>query len=71
MWFLEWRVIMNKNTMNNELVFYASPKGNDKWSGRLPEPNESGSDGPFATMEKARDTLRNMKKSGKLTRQDF
>lgn len=58
---------MNKNTMNNELVFYASPKGNDKWSGRLPEPNESGSDGPFATMEKARDTLRNMKKSGKLT----
>ncbi|NSW91769.1 MAG: right-handed parallel beta-helix repeat-containing protein [Firmicutes bacterium] len=57
---------MSENTINNEVVFYISPKGNDKWSGKLAEPNESGTDGPFATLAKARDTLRELKKSGNL-----
>ncbi len=38
--------------------FYVSPYGNDAWTGRLPAPNYSGTDGPFATVGRARDALR-------------
>lgn len=41
--------------------FYVSPKGCDRWSGRLPEPNADGTDGPFATVERARDEVRAFK----------
>jgi len=34
-------------------TFYLSPRGNDAWSGRLPEPNAEGTDGPFATFAPA------------------
>ena len=37
--------------------FYVAPDGNDNWSGTLPSP--SGEDGPFATMNRARDAIRN------------
>jgi len=43
-------------------TFYVAPNGNDTWSGRLSAP--SGDDGPFATMTKARDTIRLMRKGG-------
>jgi hypothetical protein len=46
------------------LVFYVSVSGNDAWSGRLPAPNARKSDGPFATLERARDAVREVKKSG-------
>ena len=45
--------------------FYVSTKGNDNWSGLLPEPNNIGTDGPVATIERARDIIREMKYSGK------
>ena len=38
--------------------FYISPHGNDNWSGRLPEPNTTHTDGPFATLEKAKSEVR-------------
>ena len=34
--------------------FYVSPNGNDSWSGRLASPNRTRTDGPFATLERAR-----------------
>ena len=37
--------------------FYVSPVGRDSWSGRLPEPNEAATDGPFATLGRARDAV--------------
>jgi len=37
---------------------YVSPQGKDAWSGRLPEPDASGSDGPLATVARARDLIR-------------
>ena len=40
------------------LVFYVSVSGNDAWSGRLSAPNAQKSDGPFATLERARDAVR-------------
>ena len=46
-------------------IYFVSPQGNDDWSGTLPEPSNA-TDGPFKTLEKARDTLRNaMGKTGK------
>lgn len=41
--------------------FYVSPQGNDRWSGRLPEPAPDGTDGPFATLERAREAVRALK----------
>ncbi|WP_136081270.1 right-handed parallel beta-helix repeat-containing protein [Pontiella desulfatans] len=43
--------------------FYLSPNGSDAWSGTLAEPNAQGTDGPFATLERARDAVRTLKKS--------
>jgi hypothetical protein len=43
--------------------FYLSPNGSDKWSGTLEAPNKLGTDGPFATLERARDAVRALKKS--------
>jgi len=37
--------------------FYVATKGNDAWSGTLPEPNADGTDGPFATLARARDAV--------------
>jgi len=38
-----------------------SPNGNDSWSGHLAEPNADGTDGPFATLEAAKNYLRVLK----------
>jgi parallel beta-helix repeat protein len=43
----------------SKAVFYVSPAGNDSWSGTLPSPN--GSDGPFQTLQAARDAIRRLK----------
>jgi hypothetical protein len=40
---------------------YVSPNGNDTWSGGLAQPNGQGTDGPVATLERARDILRQKK----------
>ncbi len=46
--------------------FYVSPKGNDAWSGTLSAPNRQRTDGPFATLERARDAIRDLRRQGKL-----
>jgi len=51
------------------VTFYVAPNGNDSWSGRLPTPDSSNSDGPFATLDHARAYLQSISKSG-LTRID-
>lgn len=45
--------------------FYVSPDGSDSWSGTLAESNEQQTDGPFATLERARDAVRELKRSKK------
>ena len=37
--------------------FYVAKGGCDAWSGKLPAPNKAGADGPFATIEGARDAI--------------
>ncbi len=44
-------------------AYYVSPTGNDAWSGTLAEPNADKSDGPFATLEAARDALRALRET--------
>ena len=43
--------------------FFVSPKGNDRWSGRLAVPGEN--DGPFATAARARQAVRALLKTQK------
>ena len=45
---------------------YVATNGNDAWSGRLAEPNADKTDGPFATLERARDEVRKMRAKGTL-----
>ena len=45
----------------NETCLFVSPKGNDEWSGTLPEPNADHADGPFATLKRARDAVRGLR----------
>lgn len=50
------------------ITLYASPYGNDRWTGRLPRPNPQRTDGPLASLQGARDAIRRMKREGKLNR---
>ncbi len=45
---------------------YVSPAGNDKWSGKIPAPNAAKTDGPVATLERARDLVRELKRTNGL-----
>ena len=36
------------------VTFYVAPNGNDSWSGTMASANAAGTDGPFATFERAR-----------------
>jgi parallel beta-helix repeat protein len=42
-------------------TLYVSLHGNDTWTGTLPEPNASRSDGPLASLTRARDLIRQLK----------
>ena len=41
-----------------ETRFFVSPDGSDTWSGALPAANAARTDGPFATLHRARDAVR-------------
>lgn len=43
--------------------FYVSPTGSDDWSGTLSKPDEQRTDGPFATLERARDAVRESRRN--------
>jgi len=44
---------------------HVTVNGNDAWSGLLPAPNATRTNGPFATLERARDEIRQWKHSGR------
>jgi len=52
---------MSKNEKKSEAFLFISKDGNDNWSGGLSEPNANKTDGPFATLERARDEIRKIK----------
>jgi len=43
------------------LNLYVSPNGNDTWSGQIEQPNSTKTDGPLATLNGARDRLRQLR----------
>ena len=46
------------------LNLYVAPNGDDTWSGTLPQPVDGQDDGPFATLERARNEIRRRKAGG-------
>ncbi|MBD3182222.1 hypothetical protein GF312_08015 [Candidatus Poribacteria bacterium] len=46
--------------------FFVSTEGDDSWSGKLASPNADKTDGPFATISRAKDAIREMKEAGEL-----
>jgi parallel beta-helix repeat protein len=52
--------------MDNKTVFYVSLAGDDRWSGRLAEPTSQKPDGPFATLTRARQAVRELRTNGNL-----
>jgi hypothetical protein len=46
---------------------YIAPNGNDSWSGAPAEPNAAKTDGPLASLAGARDALRKMRATGKIS----
>ena len=46
------------------VTFYVAPNGNDFWSGTLPAPNSTNTDGPFATFDRARALVQSIVKAG-------
>ena len=42
-------------------TFFVATDGNDAWSGKSAAPNAQKTDGPFATLARARDALREVK----------
>ena len=53
------------------IVIYVSPDGKDTWSGRFPIPEPRRPDGPFRTIERARDAIRQLKAQGKFNDKVF
>ena len=51
-----------------EEILYVSSQGDDAWSGRLPQPNTAKTDGPFATLARARDAIRSIRAGKPLQR---
>jgi len=49
------------------LTLYVAANGSDRWSGRLAAPNKAKTDGPFATLARARDAVRAAKAAGPVT----
>jgi len=51
---------------DENISLFVATNGNDAWSGRRPAPNASQSDGPFATLQRACDAIRQLKRGGPL-----
>ena len=56
-------VLMAGTAVSASELFVATD-GNDQWSGELAQPNADGSDGPFATLVRARDEARRQRAAG-------
>ncbi|MFA0748524.1 MAG: hypothetical protein ACO2PL_09415, partial [Armatimonadota bacterium] len=57
--FLEVSVVRAQK--QSSVTFYVAVNGNDSWSGRLPSPNRTKTDGPFATLKRALEAVKTLK----------
>lgn len=63
------RKLFAQSRRTDSISFYVALNGKDSWSGKLPAPNEDGTDGPFATLEASRNAIRQLKKQSGSLRQ--
>jgi hypothetical protein len=49
----------------DEITFFVDASGNDTWSGRIAQPDAAGNDGPFATIHRAQQALRSLRRDGR------
>ena len=55
-------MIFARSPVPTSADFYVSPQGSDAWSGTLATTDGDASDGPFATLARARDAVRELKR---------
>lgn len=53
--------VWQKYVVTKNADFYVAENGNDSWSGTLDAPNKNGTDGPFATITKAQESVKALK----------
>jgi hypothetical protein len=58
--------VVQGRTAHVGVTFYVSPQGNDAWSGRKEQPTPDGQDGPFRTLVRARDAVRQLRSENRL-----
>ena len=58
--------IYNEDAQKVKSTFFVATNGNDAWSGKLSVPNSQKTDGPFATLVRARDAVRKLKSKNEL-----
>ncbi len=54
-------VLLAAHSARAEIVVHVSPTGDDSWSGSLPQPNADRTDGPVASLSRARDRVRELR----------
>ncbi len=59
--------LVNETVKPGPGIYFVATDGNDNWSGRLPSPNADRTDGPFASLTRARDAVRQFKAQEDLT----
>lgn len=52
------------NSAGGKVTLYVSTIGKDNWTGRIPEPNGNGTDGPLASLDGARLKEQSLEKTG-------
>ena len=50
---------------SEQVTFYVATNGNNAWSGTLEAPNAAKNDGSFASLSRARDAIRQLKKENR------
>ncbi|OUL29122.1 hypothetical protein BV378_06560 [Nostoc sp. RF31YmG] len=55
-------VFANNSHSLKSIAFYVAPNGNDAWTGKQANRNSTQNDGPFATLERARNAIRELKR---------
>jgi hypothetical protein len=59
-----WAIVLpNQLSMAAEPDFFVAVNGNDQWSGKLAAPTADGTDGPFLTVQRAQQAVRELKQA--------
>jgi hypothetical protein len=64
---IAWCSLLMSGVWAAPQVLYVSPQGKDSWNGTLAAPNAGQTNGPFATLDRAREAARQLKAGGPVT----